>query len=201
MSDTQTHCSHRFIIAAASAGTTGRRKRVNWRRGVERGQEKRDEGRGERQIGHYSWPKFWPKAAVRFCSAPKANSVVSGAPVFPLRGTVHVSRLSQTVAHAACTSHSGSTGNSHIKSLWDAKDATDVQPQVISTRSGTQWYKCYTYIWNLRVSKSVWCFIIQQAAKKKGKIISLHIKSHTLGQLVLVDSSTDSEVSSSIMLR
>jgi len=61
MSDTQTHCSHRFIIATASAGTTGHRKRVNWIGGVERGQEKRDEGRGKRQIGYYSGPKSGQK--------------------------------------------------------------------------------------------------------------------------------------------
>lgn len=49
MSGAQTHCSHRFIIATASAGATGHRKRVNGRRGVERGQTEKDE-RGEDKL-------------------------------------------------------------------------------------------------------------------------------------------------------
>lgn len=43
MSDTQTHCSHRFIIVAGSAGTTGRRKSELKRKSVERTVE--EEGR------------------------------------------------------------------------------------------------------------------------------------------------------------
>ena len=48
--------------------------RHNWTQessGVEGGQAKRGEGRGGRQIGHYSWTK----APVRFCSAAGANHV------------------------------------------------------------------------------------------------------------------------------
>lgn len=49
MSDTQTHCSHRFIIAAASAGTTGHRKRLNWRKGA-RTEEGRQGTKGKTNV-------------------------------------------------------------------------------------------------------------------------------------------------------
>lgn len=75
MSDTQTHCSHRFIIAAASAGATGHRKRVNWRRG----QAERDEGtRGEKTNWLLQLAKICPKAPVRARSAAEANRVTPG---------------------------------------------------------------------------------------------------------------------------
>jgi len=58
MSDTQTHCSQRFIIAAASAGTTGRRNQVEWRA---------DRGRGVREEGEDKLvTTAGPKAPVRF---------------------------------------------------------------------------------------------------------------------------------------
>lgn len=45
MSDTQTHCGHRFIIVVASGGTSGHRKwvmRSGVRTGRERGKERKD---------------------------------------------------------------------------------------------------------------------------------------------------------------
>lgn len=106
MSETQTHCSHRFIITTASAGTTGCRKRVKWRRGVERGQDKRDEGREKRQIGYYSWPKSGQKLLFEFVRPRK--QIKPRTLIFPLYGTVDISWL-KTVTKALCSTYSAST--------------------------------------------------------------------------------------------
>lgn len=63
MSDTQTHCGHRFIIVVASGGTSGHRKLV-MRSGVRAGRE-RDEGREERQTCYYICPKSEQKLLMK----------------------------------------------------------------------------------------------------------------------------------------